>query len=46
MIPLIKDGLRRIKDGLTTIEEVLAVATIEQEATEEKTIKAVESKEK
>ena len=22
MIPLIKDGLRRIKDGLTTIEEV------------------------
>ncbi|HSC24977.1 MAG TPA: ATPase, T2SS/T4P/T4SS family [Candidatus Babeliales bacterium] len=36
MIPLIKDGLRRIKDGLTTIEEVLAVATIEQETTEEK----------
>ncbi|HLW73082.1 MAG TPA: type II secretion system ATPase GspE [Candidatus Babeliales bacterium] len=36
MIPLIKDGLRRIRDGLTTIEEVLAVATIEQEATEEK----------
>ncbi len=32
MIPLIKDGLRRIKDGLTTIEEVLAVATAEQEA--------------
>jgi len=32
MLPLIKDGLRRIKDGLTTIEEVLAVATIEQEA--------------
>src|SRR5204863_1820655 len=35
MIPLIKDGLRRIKDGLTTIEEVLAVATTEQEAIEE-----------
>ena len=44
MIPLIKDGLRRIKDGLTTIEEVLAVATIEQEATEEKSIKATEKK--
>jgi general secretion pathway protein E len=40
MIPLIKDGLRRIKDGLTTIEEVLAVATVEQEATEEKTVVA------
>lgn len=36
MVPLIKDGLRRIKDGLTTIEEVLAVATIEQDTTEEK----------
>lgn len=35
MIPLIKDGLRRIKDGLTTIEEVLAVATAEQEAIDE-----------
>lgn len=35
MIPLIKDGLRRIKDGLTTIEEVLAVATVEQDAIEE-----------
>lgn len=35
MIPLIKDGLRRIKDGLTTIEEVLAVATVEQETIEE-----------
>ena len=35
MIPLIKDGLRRIKDGLTTIEEVLAVATAEQEEIEE-----------
>lgn len=42
MIPLIKDGLRRIKDGLTTIEEVLAVATIEQEATEEKIVKKAE----
>lgn len=30
MTLLIKDGLRRIKDGLTTIEEVLAVATLEQ----------------
>lgn len=35
MLPLIKDGLRRIIDGLTTIEEVLAVATVEQEAIEE-----------
>lgn len=35
MIPLIKDGLRRIKDGLTTIEEVLAVATVEQDTIEE-----------
>jgi type IV pilus assembly protein PilB len=35
MIPLIKDGVRRIKDGLTTIEEVLAVATTEQEAIDE-----------
>jgi hypothetical protein len=34
MIPLIEDGLRRIKDGLTTIDEVLAVATIEQETIE------------
>ena len=34
MVPLIKDGLRRIKDGLTTIEEVLAVATAEQESIE------------
>lgn len=32
MTLLIKDGLRRIKQGLTTIEEVLAVATIEHEA--------------
>ena len=35
MIPLIKDGIRRIKDGLTTVEEVLAVATIEQESIDE-----------
>ncbi len=35
MIPLIKDGIRRIKDGLTTIEEVLAVATVEQDTVEE-----------
>jgi general secretion pathway protein E len=35
MIPLIKDGLRRIKDGLTTIEEVMAVATVEQDTVEE-----------
>lgn len=28
---LIKDGLRRIKEGLTTIDEVLAVATVEDE---------------
>jgi len=35
MIPLIQDGLRRIKDGITTIDEVLAVATTEQEAIEE-----------
>lgn len=35
MVPLVKDGIRRIKDGLTTIEEVLAVATTEQEAIEE-----------
>ena len=35
MILLINDGLRRIKDGLTTIEEVLAVATLEQGEIEE-----------
>lgn len=35
MVPLIKDGLRRIKEGLTTIEEVLAVATVEAEAIDE-----------
>lgn len=34
MLPLIKDGLRRVKAGLTVIEEVLAVATAEQEAIE------------
>lgn len=44
MIPLIKDGLRRIKDGLTTIDEVIAVATIEQDATDETPIKKVEDK--
>jgi general secretion pathway protein E len=35
MVPLIKDGIRRIKDGITTVEEVLAVATIEQESIDE-----------
>ena len=35
MILLINDGLRRIKDGITTIEEVLAVATLEQADVEE-----------
>ena len=34
MMLLIKDGLRRIQQGLTTIEEVLAVATTEQETKE------------
>ncbi|HML19417.1 MAG TPA: type II secretion system ATPase GspE [Candidatus Dependentiae bacterium] len=34
MILLIQDGIRKIKDGVTTIEEVLSVATIEQEATD------------
>jgi general secretion pathway protein E len=29
MILLVQDGVRRIKEGLTTIEEVLSVATIE-----------------
>lgn len=29
---LIKDGLRRIEDGLTTIDEVLAVAVVEEES--------------
>lgn len=35
MVPLIKDGVRRIKEGLTTIEEVLAVATVEAESIDE-----------
>jgi type II secretion system protein E len=35
MTLLIQDGIRRIKDGLTTIEEVLAVATLEQADIEE-----------
>jgi len=35
MTPLIVDGLSKIKQGLTTIEEVLSVATIEQGTLEE-----------
>jgi len=31
---LIQDGLRKIKEGITTIDEVLSVATIEQEVVE------------
>ena len=34
MILLIDDGIRKIKEGLTTIEEVIAVATMEQEVVE------------
>jgi len=34
MVLLIQDGIRKIKEGVTTIEEVLSVATIEQEATD------------
>ena len=34
MALLIQDGIRKIKDGVTTIDEVLSVATIEQEATD------------
>ena len=34
MTLLIEDGIRKIKEGLTTIEEVLSVATIEQEVVE------------
>ena len=34
MTLLIQDGIRRIKEGLTTIEEVLSVATIEHEVVE------------
>jgi general secretory pathway protein E len=33
MVLLIQDGIRKIKEGVTTIEEVLSAATIEQEAT-------------
>lgn len=34
MTPLVVDGLRKIKEGITTIEEVLSVATIEEEIVE------------
>lgn len=34
MILLIQDGVAKIKEGKTSIDEVLSVATIEQEATE------------
>jgi general secretion pathway protein E len=34
MTPMLADGLRKIKEGLTTIEEVLAVATVENEMVE------------
>jgi len=34
MTLLVQDGLRKIKDGNTTIEEVLSVATMEQEIVE------------
>jgi type II secretion system protein E len=34
MILLLDDGIRKIKEGLTTIEEVLSVATMEQEVVE------------
>ncbi len=34
MTLLIDDGIRKIKEGLTTIDEVLSVATIEQEVVE------------
>ncbi len=34
MILLVQDGIRKIKLGLTTIEEVLSAATIEQEVVE------------
>ncbi len=34
MTLLVQDGLRKIKQGLTTIDEVLSVATIEQEVVE------------
>ncbi|MGB8366938.1 MAG: type II secretion system ATPase GspE [Candidatus Babeliales bacterium] len=34
MTLLVQDGIRKIKEGLTTIDEVLAVATIEHEVVE------------
>ncbi len=34
MMLLVEDGLRKIREGLTTIDEVLAVATIEHEVVE------------
>ncbi len=34
MTTLLDDGVRRIKEGVTTIDEVLSVATIEQEVVE------------
>lgn len=34
MTLLIQDGVEKIKEGLTTIDEVLSVATMEQEATD------------
>lgn len=34
MTLLIQDGLRKVKDGVTTIEEVLSVATIEHDVVE------------
>lgn len=34
MTLLVQDGIRKIKQGLTTIDEVLSVATIEQEVVE------------
>ena len=34
MTTLLDDGVRRIKEGITTIDEVLSVATIEQEVVE------------
>ncbi|BDC35149.1 hypothetical protein Noda2021_11070 [Candidatus Dependentiae bacterium Noda2021] len=34
MTTLLDDGIRKIKEGLTTIEEVLAVAALEQEVVE------------
>ncbi len=34
MTLLLQDGIRKIKDGLTTIDEILSVATMEQEMTD------------